>query len=250
MSVILGIDLGTSSVKAMLLDSVKGVISVESSPYEVSIPFEGYAEQNPETWWLETKQVLGRLRDKNEQEFNEIQAVGFSGQMHGIVVADCEGKPLRPAILWLDQRSRKELESINSVLDFREMGEIFRNRAFTGFAFPSLMWLKEHEPEVLLKAGAVLMPKDYIRFRMTGNLASDVTDASATALFDTAKSLDFPRRYFLPAKSPWRWQGQLPDNAMKNADLRKEFRLYMAAGTRWPRALEMEYSGKVRSSQI
>ena len=187
MSVILGIDLGTSSVKAMLLDSVKGVISVESSPYEVSIPFEGYAEQNPETWWLETKQVLGRLRDKNEQEFNEIQAVGFSGQMHGIVVADCEGKPLRPAILWLDQRSRKELESINSVLDFREMGEIFRNRAFTGFAFPSLMWLKEHEPEVLLKAGAVLMPKDYIRFRMTGNLASDVTDASATALFDTAK---------------------------------------------------------------
>ena len=77
MSVILGIDLGTSSVKAMLLDSVKGVISVESSPYEVSIPFEGYAEQNPETWWLETKQVLGRLRDKNEQEFNEIQAVGF-----------------------------------------------------------------------------------------------------------------------------------------------------------------------------
>ena len=158
MSVILGIDLGTSSVKAMLLDSVKGVISVESSPYEVSIPFEGYAEQNPETWWLETKQVLGRLRDKNEQEFNEIQAVGFSGQMHGIVVADCEGKPLRPAILWLDQRSRKELESINSVLDFREMGEIFRNRAFTGFAFPSLMWLKEHEPEVLLKAGAVLMP--------------------------------------------------------------------------------------------
>ena len=138
MSVILGIDLGTSSVKAMLLDSVKGVISVESSPYEVSIPFEGYAEQNPETWWLETKQVLGRLRDKNEQEFNEIQAVGFSGQMHGIVVADCEGKPLRPAILWLDQRSRKELESINSVLDFREMGEIFRNRAFMDKSLPFL----------------------------------------------------------------------------------------------------------------
>ena len=203
MSVILGIDLGTSSVKAMLLDSVKGVISVESSPYEVSIPFEGYAEQNPETWWLETKQVLGRLRDKNEQEFNEIQAVGFSGQMHGIVVADCERTPLRPAILWLDQRSRKELESINSVLDFREMGEIFRNRAFTGFAFPSLMWLKEHEPEVLLKAGAVLMPKDYIRFRMTGNLASDVTDASATALFDTAKrdwAFGIIKKFGLPEK--------------------------------------------------
>ena len=186
MSVLLGIDLGTSSIKAMLLDSGRGVISVESSPYEVSIPLEGYAEQNPETWWLETKRVLGRLRDKNRQEFNEIQAVGFSGQMHGIVVVDRNGQPLRPAILWLDQRSRKELESINHVLGFREMGEVFRNRAFTGFAFPSLMWLKEHEPDVLLKAGAVLMPKDYIRFRMTGRLASDVTDASATALFDTA----------------------------------------------------------------
>lgn len=201
MSVILGIDLGTSSVKAMLLDSVKGVIAVESSSYEVSIPQEGYAEQDPEVWWQETKRVLEHLKDKNEEAFNGIEAVGFSGQMHGIVVVDREGRPLRPAILWLDQRSRKELEFITHELGFEKMGEVFRNRAFTGFAFPSLMWLKDHEPEILSQAGAVLMPKDYIRFKITGVLASDVTDASATALFDTAGrnwAWDIIRSFGLP----------------------------------------------------
>lgn len=185
MSVILGIDLGTSSVKAMLLDSGKGVVSVESSSYEVDIPKEGYAEQDPEKWWLETKTVLGKLKVKHPETFSAVKAVGFSGQMHGIVITDAAGRPLRPAILWLDQRSKEQLLGINREMDFEEMGKIFSNRAFTGFAFPSLMWVQDNEPWVLEKAGAVLMPKDYIRFKMTGLLASDVTDASATALFQT-----------------------------------------------------------------
>lgn len=201
MSVILGIDLGTSSVKGMLLDDQKGVLAVESSSYEVSIPQEGYAQQDPNVWWRETRRVLKRLRERDGEAYDRIRSVGFSGQMHGIVVTDIDGNPLRPAILWLDQRSRKQLKTINRELDFNEMGEVFRNRAFTGFAFPSLMWLKENEPSVLETAGAVLMPKDYIRFRMTGRLATDVTDASATALFQTAKrdwAFDIIERFGLP----------------------------------------------------
>lgn len=203
MSVILGIDLGTSSVKAMLLDSMKGVIDLEASSYEVDIPAEGYAEQDPEKWWQETKLILGRLKRRHEKEFAEISAMGFSGQMHGIVITDKEGKPLRPAIVWLDQRSKEELARINQELDFGKMGEIFCNRAFTGFAFPSLLWVKKHEPEVLLKARAILMPKDYIRFKITGRLASDVTDASATGLFYTPGrdwAFDIIEKFGLPGE--------------------------------------------------
>lgn len=203
MSVILGIDLGTSSIKAMLLDSKKGVVAVEASSYDVEIPKEGYAEQDPEKWWKEAKAVFGRLREKHKEAFEEIGAIGFSGQMHGIVVTDKEGKPLRPAILWLDQRSRRQMERINRELDFETMGRIFRNRVFTGFAFPSLLWIKDNEPYVLEKAGAVLLPKDYLRFKITGKLASDVSDASATLLFSTAErnwAFDVIRRFGLPEK--------------------------------------------------
>lgn len=151
MSVILGIDLGTSSVKGMLLDSFRGVLAVESGEYDVKIPREGYAEQEPEQWWEETKKVLFKLRDGNREAFGQIEAVGFSGQMHGIVLTDENGIPLRPAILWLDQRSKKELGKIYRKIDLEKMGNIFRNRVYTGFGFPSLIWVREHEPEILKK---------------------------------------------------------------------------------------------------
>lgn len=187
MSVILGIDLGTSSVKAMLLDSFQGVLGVEAGKYDVRIPEEGYAEQEPLKWWEETKKVILKLKKGHKEAFENIKAVGFSGQMHGIVLTDGEGNPLRPAILWLDQRSKKELKQIQKEIGFDKMGSIFKTRVYTGFGFPSLMWVKEHEPEILSKTKAVMMPKDFIRYKMTGKIASDVTDASSTAIFDTAE---------------------------------------------------------------
>ncbi len=187
MSVILGIDLGTSSIKAMLLDEIEGVIAVEASKYDVDIPQEGWAEQQPKAWWMETKKVLSKLKLNNEEAFHNIAAIGFSGQMHGIVLTDENGEPLRPAILWLDQRSKKQLLEINQRMNFDEMGRVFRNRVFTGFAFPSLLWVKENEPKIMEKTRAVMMPKDYIRFKITGKIGSDVSDASSSAIFDTAK---------------------------------------------------------------
>ncbi len=201
MSVILGIDLGTSSVKAMLLDSIQGVLEVESGGYDVEIPKEGYAEQEPEKWWEETKKIILRLRDKNGEAFGQIAAIGFSGQMHGIVLTDEKGTPLRPAILWLDQRSKKELEEIYQKIDLEKMGNVLRNRVYTGFGFPSLMWVREHEPEILQKTRWIMMPKDFIRYKMTGKIASDVTDASSTAIFHTAErtwAYDMIREFGLP----------------------------------------------------
>lgn len=182
MSVILGIDLGTSGVKAMLFDSCWGVLAVESGEYDIQTPKEGYAEQEPEKWWEETKRILLKLRDGNGEAFGQISAIGFSGQMHGIVLTDETGTPLRPAILWPDQRSKKELDDICRKMDFEEMGNVLKNRVFTGFGFPSLMWVKDHEPEILKKTRWVMMPKDFIRYKMTGRIASDVTDASSTAI--------------------------------------------------------------------
>lgn len=207
MSVILGIDLGTSSVKAMLLDSFQGVLGIEASKYDVRIPKEGYAEQEPLTWWEETRKVILKLKDRHKEAFKNIEAVGFSGQMHGIVLTDDKGSPLRPAILWLDQRSKKELKQIQKEIGFDKMGNIFKNRVYTGFGFPSLMWVKEHEPEILARTKAVMMPKDFIRYKMTGKIASDVTDASSTAVFDTAertwayeiiKEFGLPKEIFPP----------------------------------------------------
>ena len=201
MSVILGIDLGTSSVKTMLLDSGSGVIATEAVSYDVSIPAEGYAEQDPDMWWDALKSVLERLRTRYLEEYNNIKAIGLSGQMHGLVMLGSEGTPLRPAILWLDQRSEKQVRKIQEEMSMEDMGEIFCNRVAVGFAFPSLLWVRENEPELFSRINKIMMPKDYIRCRLTGNMGSDVSDASSSILFDTKHrrwSREVIRRFHLP----------------------------------------------------
>lgn len=187
MKVILGIDLGTSSVKAMLLDVDKGVVDVAAKSYEVSIPKVNYAEQRPEMWWDATTSILHELKNKHKEAFDSIVAIGLSGQMHGLVIADCDGKPLRPAIIWLDQRSNDQLAEIGLKVDFNEMGRVLHNRVFAGCAFPSLLWIKENEPETFSQIYKILHPKDYIRLKMTGKFGTDVSDASASIGFDVGK---------------------------------------------------------------
>lgn len=184
---ILGIDLGTSSVKAMLLDENEGVLCVETKGYDVIIPEMNHAEQDPEVWWSSTKEVLGMLKKKHPKEYSEICAIGFAGQMHGIVMTDIKGNPIRPAILWLDQRSDEQLQEISKIVSLNEMKEIFHNRVFTGFSLPSLLWVRKHEPENYKKINKIMQPKDYIRFKLTGEIGTEVTDASASLLFNVGK---------------------------------------------------------------
>ncbi len=207
MAVILGIDIGTTSVKAMLLDSEKGVLAVHAKGYGVSIPQLGWAEQDPEMWWASLKEVLEALRGEQPEAYANVAAVGFSGQMHGLVTVDAAGKPVRPAIIWLDQRSKKQLAEIEEVCPEKKMGEIFRNRVSCGFAFPSLLWIKEEEPENFARIAAVLCPKDYLRLRITGEAGAEAVDASSTGMADTAHrdwawevidAFGFPRAIFPP----------------------------------------------------
>ena len=183
MPVTLGIDLGTSSVKAMLLDTERDVVGVAQKSYPVQIPQYGYAEQSPDIWWDSARDALRQLREGHPAHYGRVEAVGLAGQMHGLVVIDQCGKPLRPAILWLDQRSSKQCRELHDAFALDDIGRLLRNRVFPGFAFCSLLWLKENEPELFDKVSSMMLPKDYIRYLLTGNIGTDYSDASASGAF-------------------------------------------------------------------
>ncbi|GHV38257.1 xylulokinase [Spirochaetia bacterium] len=189
MSVILGIDLGTSSIKGLLLDSgaaSPGVIAVAARAHELSIRRTGWAEQDPDAWWQLTRELLGQLKEEQPRAFAEIGAIGFSGQMHGLVALDSKNRPLRPAILWLDQRAAGEVKEIADLINENGWAPSIQNRVSMGFALPSLLWLKKFEPSVFAEIAQILLPKDFLRMKMTGSVATDYSDASATGAFSVA----------------------------------------------------------------
>lgn len=187
MRTILGIDLGTSSVKAMLFDAEQGVIAVRAEEYGVDIAHPGWAQQSPALWWESLVRVLRWLESYYREAYRSVCAVGYSGQMHGMVLTDAKGQPVRPAVIWLDQRAGRQLEEIGAVLSEEDMGNVFCNRVSSGFAFPSLLWVREQEPEIFARAAHFLSPKDYIRYKMTGEIGAEVVDASSTTLFATGE---------------------------------------------------------------
>lgn len=199
--VILGIDVGTSSIKAMLLDIKKGIIAVKAKDYGVDIPKPNYAEQDPQMWWQSLEEVLNWLRIHHRSTYDNIAAVGYSGQMHGLVMVDEDKIPVRPAIIWLDQRAKKQLADIEEKISKSEMGNILCNQVSSGFAFPSLLWVKEMEPNLFSKVKYVLCPKDFLRLKMTGEAGMEAVDASSTGIFSTTKrdwAWDIMERFDLP----------------------------------------------------
>lgn len=176
---LLGIDLGTGSVKVLLLSTDGTVIREASSPYSVESPHPGWAETDPNQWWAA---VAIATRATVQYQVDQIQAIGLSGQMHGVVLADSIGTPLRPAILWADTRSSEVLEAYRA-LDFTLLNQL-ANPITAGMAGTSLLWLRQSEPEVYATARWALQPKDWLRFRLTGEVATEPSDASATLLYD------------------------------------------------------------------
>ena len=175
---LVGIDVGTSGVKGVAIDADGRVLATASAEYPSSRPHPGWSEQNPEDWWRAAQDVLGRLPEGR---------VGLSGQMHGLVALDADGGVLRPAILWNDQRTAVETAEIEERVGLARLIELTGNRALTGFTAPKLLWLRRHEPEVHARIRHVLLPKDYVRYRLTGELAIDAADASGTLLFDVRR---------------------------------------------------------------
>jgi xylulokinase len=178
----LGLDVGTTSVKGLALDTVSGqVVASAEEGYPFDTPQPGWAEQDPELWWKGAETVLASLTSAA----GEPGGIGLSGQMHGLVALDSSDQVLRPALLWNDQRTAAEAAEIEDRLGgLTALVEATGNRSLTGFTAPKLLWMQHHEPELYERVASVLLPKDYVRLRLCGEHATDVTDASGTLWFD------------------------------------------------------------------
>jgi xylulokinase len=175
-----GLDIGTTGVKAIAISPEGDVLDRAEHEYPLSTPQPGWAEQDPEDWWRASEAALAALGWKDGDP------LGFSGQMHGLVALGADDKVLRPAILWNDQRTAAECAEIEERVGLGRLIELTGNRALAGFTAPKLLWLRRHEPDVYALIAHVLLPKDYVRFRLTGERAIDAADASGTLLFDVA----------------------------------------------------------------
>lgn len=180
----LGIDLGTSSVKIVIMNEEGRVTASVSKDYDVSYPKLGWAEQNPEDWWNATRDGIRDVIKSSNTDGRSIKGIGFSGQMHGLVLLDKEGNVLRPAILWCDQRTQEECDYLNNEIGQDKISLCTGNKALTGFTAPKLLWVKKHEQEIFNKIDHILLPKDYIRYKLTGVFATDVSDASGMLMLD------------------------------------------------------------------
>jgi xylulokinase len=184
-STYLGIDVGTSSVKAIVMSKGGAMLAEASAALEISRPKAGWSEQDPAHWWQASLKALDSLSKSHPDELARVRGMGLSGQMHGATLLDKDNRVLRPAILWNDTRSVAECAQIEQALpDYRE---IAGNIAMPGFTSPKLLWVKNNEPEIFDKTARVLLPKDYVRWHLTGEFVSDMSDASGTLWLDVAK---------------------------------------------------------------
>ena len=181
----LGIDLGTSGVKALLLDEAHRVQACADAALTVQQPRPGWSEQAPQTWWLALEQTLDQLRQQAPAAWSRVRALGLSGQMHGAVVLDADGQLLRPAILWNDGRSAVECAELEAAVP--ELHRITGNLAMPGFTAPKLLWLRRHEPTLFARIRRVLLPKDWLRLQLTGEAVSEMSDASGTLWLDVGR---------------------------------------------------------------
>lgn len=187
MAYFMGIDVGTSSVKTLIMDGEGTEIGSASRKYDVLKPRMNYAEQDPEEIWEAVKGTLLELSKRYPKEIGELKGISYSGQMHGLVLVDAFGKPVCNMIIWQDHRSVDQREKIYSLVPFEEFNRVTLNQLSPGYLVMSLMWVREHAKEIYDRSALFLLPKDYIRYRMCGTLGTDMSDASATVIFDTAK---------------------------------------------------------------
>ncbi len=187
MGYLMGIDIGTSGTKTVLFDINGGTVGSAFEEYSMSQPRPGWAEQDPEDWWRAVRDSIRRVLQEAHVAPKEVLGLGLSGQMHGAVLLDEDYQVLRPSIIWCDQRSSLQCEWIEDKIGKERLIELTCNPALTGFTAPKVLWVRDNEPDIFHKTRKILLPKDYIRFRLTGELASEVSDASGTLFFDVKK---------------------------------------------------------------
>ncbi len=229
MSYLLGIDVGTSGAKTLLISADGQVVASAIEEYPLSTPHPLWAEQDPTDWWRSTVGSIAAVLARSGVDPREIAGLGLTGQMHGLVALDVQGKVLRPCIMWNDQRTGAQCAEIMQTVGRERFLRLTGNVALPGFTAPKVLWVRENEPDIYRRIARVLLPKDYVRYRLTGDLATEVSDASGTVLFDVAhrrwsgevlQALDIPADW-LPAsyESP-AVTGSLSASAARETGLR------------------------------
>ncbi|MBI5032907.1 MAG: xylulokinase [Chloroflexi bacterium] len=201
---LLGIDVSTTATKALLIDEQGSVIAVASTEYPYETPHPMWSEQDAALFWNGTVQSIRGVIEKSRVDPKDIAAVGLTGQMHGLTLLDAHGETLRPCILWNDQRTQKQCDEITARVGAQRVLELTGNPVLTGFTAPKILWVRENEPDIYRRVAHILLPKDYARYKLTGEFLSDVSDSSGTSLFDVGKrawsdemlrALDVPREW-------------------------------------------------------
>ncbi len=204
MAYLLGIDIGTSGTKTVLFDEMGNTIASDLGEYPLYQPYAGWAEQDPEDWWRAAYTTVNNVILKSGVSPSDIKGIGLSGQMHGAVLLDKDNKVIRKAIIWCDQRTSKECDQITSLIGKERLIAITANPALTGFTASKILWVRNNEPENFEKVRKILLPKDYIRFMLTGEYATEVSDASGMQLMD------------IPAR---KWSGEVLDKLGLSKDM-------------------------------
>ena len=238
----IGIDLGTSSVKLLLMDAAGNVKNIVSREYPLYFPNPGWSEQKPEDWYKETMQGLKELLEGFPKE--EVAGISFGGQMHGLVILDDKDEVIRPAILWNDGRTTEECDYLNNEIGKETLSEYTANISFTGFTAPKILWVKNKEPENFARIKKIMLPKDYLAYKLTGEHCTDVSDASGMLLLDV-KNRKYTREWYLDRIAAIRHI--LPDCGITTDMLPKLYESYECVGTVLPEiAKELGLSENVK----
>jgi xylulokinase len=203
----LGIDVSTTATKALLIDAAGQVVAADSSTYPFETPHPLWSEQHPDLWWVGAQKAIRAVLLRSGVGATQIGGVGLTGQMHGLVLMDHAGQVLRPAILWNDQRTGAQCDEIHRRIGRERFIQITGNVALTGFTAPKILWVKQNEPDLYAQAAHVLLPKDFVRYKLTGDFAMDMADGAGTVLMDlrarawsdaVLAALEIPRHWMPP----------------------------------------------------
>ena len=227
----IGVDLGTSAVKLLLMDEKGEIRKIVSKEYPLYFPHPGWSEQNPEDWFLKTVEGIKELTAECEK--SKVAGISFGGQMHGLVALDGEDRVIRPAILWNDGRTGEETDYLNEVIGKDKLSEHTANIAFAGFTAPKILWMKKHEPENFAKIRKIMLPKDFLAYKLSGVFCTDVSDASGVLLLDVKNRC---------------WSKEMLDICgISEKQLPKLYESFQAVGTLRPEiAEELGLSGQVK----
>ena len=213
-----GIDLGTSAVKLLLMDGAGKIQKIVSKEYPLYFPHPGWSEQNPEDWYEKSMEGLKELLSGCDK--SQVAGISFGGQMHGLVILDKDDQVIRPAILWNDGRTGEETDYLNQVIGKDKLSAYTANIAFAGFTAPKILWVKKHEPEHFAAIKKIMLPKDYIRYKICGELGTDASDASSTGMwdmkhrtwaYDILKKLDISRDFLVESHEPYEEAGRVTE---------------------------------------